>query len=277
MLDAQIIEMLRQKATDIRVATIHEIAHLGKGHIGGAMSIVEVLTYLYYHEMNVDPENPKKEGRDRFVCSKGHAGPSVYATLALKGFFPKDWLETLNVGGTNLPSHCDMNKTPGIDFTTGSLGQGASAAAGIALGQKIRGEKSFTYLMLGDGESQEGQVWEMAGFASTQKLGNLIAFTDFNRMQLDGYTKDIYCMDNIDTRWLGFNWHVQRINGHDFTEIDNAVQNAKSVTDRPSMIICDTVKSQGYKPGVGVKANHSMAVSAEDEASSIAVLTGGAK
>lgn len=277
MLDSQTLETLKQKATDIRVSTIHEIAHLGKGHIGGAMSIVEILTYLYYHEMNIDPSNPKMEGRDRFVCSKGHAGPSVYATLADKGFFPKEWLMTLNQGGTNLPSHCDMTKTPGIDFTTGSLGQGASAAAGIALGQKIKGEKSFTYLILGDGESQEGQVWEMAEFASTQKLGNLIAFTDFNKMQLDGYTKDVINMDNIDTRYLGFNWHVQRINGHDFEAIDTAVQNAKAVTDRPSMIICDTVKSYGYAPGIGVVANHSMAVSAEDEQSSIEKLTGGAK
>lgn len=277
MLDSQTLEMLKQKATEIRISTINEIAHLGKGHIGGAMSIVEILTYLYYYEMNVNPANPKMEGRDRLVCSKGHAGPAVYATLADKGYFPKEWLLTLNQGGTNLPSHCDMTKTPGIDFTTGSLGQGASAAAGIALGQRIKGEKSFTYLIVGDGESQEGQIWEMAEFASTQKLGNLIAFTDFNKMQLDGYTKDVICMDNIDTRWLGFNWHVQRINGHDFNELDNAIQVAKSVTDRPSMIICDTIKSWGYAPGVGSKSNHSMSVSEEDAKASIAALTGGAK
>ncbi|MCR5761247.1 MAG: transketolase [Sphaerochaetaceae bacterium] len=269
--------MLKEKAKEIRISTINEIAHLGKGHIGGAMSIVDVLAYLYYHEMNIDPSNPKMEGRDRFVCSKGHAGPSIYATLADKGYFPKDWLLTLNKGGTNLPSHCDMTKTPGIDFTTGSLGQGASAAAGIALGQKIKGEKAFTYLILGDGESQEGQVWEMAEFASTQNLGNLIAFTDFNKQQLDGYTKDVINMDNLDTRWLGFNWHVQRINGHDFNAIDDAVQAAKKVKDRPSMIIMDTIKSWGYAPGVGVVSNHSMAVSEEDAKSAIEALEGGAK
>lgn len=275
MLDSQTLEYLKQKATDIRISTINEIAHLGKGHIGGAMSIVEILTYLYYHEMNVDPKNPKMEGRDRLVCSKGHAGPSVYATLAEKGFFPKDWLMTLNQGGTNLPSHCDMTKTPGIDFTTGSLGQGASAAAGIALGQRAKGEKSFTYLILGDGESQEGQVWEMAEFASSQKLGNLIAFTDFNKQQLDGYTKDIIDMDNIDTRYLGFNWHVQRINGHDFNALDEAVQKAKLVTDRPSMIICDTVKSLGYLPGEGIASNHSMAVTEETAKIAVDALLGG--
>ncbi len=277
MLDCTTLEMLKEKAKEIRISTINEIAHLGKGHIGGAMSIVDVLVYLYYHEMNIDPSNPKMEGRDRFVCSKGHAGPSVYATLADKGYFPKDWLLTLNKGGTNLPSHCDMTKTPGVDFTTGSLGQGASAAAGIALGQKIKGEKSFTYLIIGDGESQEGQIWEMAEFASTQNLGNLIAFTDFNKQQLDGYTKDVINMDNIDTRWLGFNWHVQRINGHDLNAIDDAVQAAKKVTDRPSMIIMDTVKSWGYAPGVGIVSNHSMAVSEADAKSAIEALEGGAK
>lgn len=274
MLDNQTIEFLTQKAKDIRISTIHEIAHLGNGHIGGAMSIVEVLTYLYYHEMNIDPQNPKKEGRDRFVCSKGHAGPSVYATLAEKGYFPKEWLMTLNVGGTNLPSHCDMRKTPGVDFTTGSLGQGFSASVGIALGQKLKGENSYTYAIIGDGESQEGQIWEAAEFASTQGLGNLIAFTDFNRQQLDGYTADIINMDNIDTRWLGFNWHVQRINGHDFKAIDQAVQKAKAVKCRPSMIILDTIKSKGYAPGEGIKANHSMVVSPEDEQAAIAALLG---
>lgn len=277
MLDTQTLEALKAKATDLRVSTIREIAHLGNGHIGGSMSIIEVLTYLYFHEMNVDPSNPGMEGRDRFVCSKGHAGPAVYATLAEKGFFPKEWLMTLNQGGTNLPSHCDMLKTPGIDFTTGSLGQGASAAVGIALGQRLKGESSYTYLMLGDGESQEGQVWEAAEFASTQKLGNLIAFTDFNRQQLDGYTQDIINMDNIDTRWLGFNWHVQRINGHDFNQIAHAIECAKQAKDRPSMIILDTIKSKGYLPGEGIKANHSMVVSHEDEERAIEALTGGAK
>ena len=275
MLDLQTLQMLEKKAKEIRISTIKEIACLGKGHVGGSMSIVEILTYLYYHAMNIDPSKPKKEGRDRFVCSKGHAGPAVYATLSSKGFFPEDWLKTLNRGGTNLPSHCDMTKTPGVDFTTGSLGQGASAAAGIALGQKMKNENSFTYLILGDGESQEGQVWEMAEFASTYKLGNLIAFTDFNKMQLDGYTRDVINMDNIDTRWLGFNWHVQRINGHDFEMLDYAVQTAKEVKDRPSMIICDTVKSYGYIHGIGKLSNHSMSVSEEDAASAIKALEGG--
>ncbi len=260
MLEEQKLEALKKKAAHLRELTIREIAHLGSGHIGGSMSIIEILTYLYYEAMNVEPGNPQKEDRDRLVCSKGHAGPAVYATLADKGYFPVDWLMTLNQGGTNLPSHCDMNKTPGIDFTTGSLGQGASAAVGIALGQKIRHfYKAWTYLIVGDGESQEGEVWEAAEAAAQYKLGNLIAFTDLNKKQLDGYTDDIMSMDNIDTRWLGFNWHVQRIDGHDLNAIDNAVKKAKAVTDRPSMIICDTIKSKGFGPGERVEGNHSMA------------------
>jgi transketolase len=253
------VKRLKQVALEIRTLPIEEIGNFGSGHIGGSMSIVEMLTYLYYHEMRVDPSDPKKEDRDRFVCSKGHAGPAVYATLATKGYFPLEELKTLNQGGTNLPSHCDMNKTLGIDFTGGSLGQGFSAAIGIALGQKIRKIEANTFVVIGDGESQEGQIWEGAATAAQWKLGNLIAFTDFNRLQLDGYTSDIVSMENIDTRWLGFNWHVQRINGHDFTQIDRAVQIAKTVLDRPSMIIMDTVKSYGFIPGETTTANHSMA------------------
>jgi len=253
------VKELKQVALEIRKLTIEEIGNFGSGHIGGSMSIVELLTYLYYHEMRIDPSDPKKDDRDRFVCSKGHAGPAVYATLARKGYFPLEELKTLNQGGTNLPSHCDMKKTLGIDFTGGSLGQGFSAAIGIALGQKIRKIEANTFVVIGDGESQEGQIWEGAATAAQWKLGNLIAFTDFNRLQLDGYTSDILSMENIDTRWLGFNWHVQRINGHDFAQIDQAVQIAKTVLDRPSMIIMDTVKSYGFVPGEATAANHSMA------------------
>ncbi len=250
---------LKQQALKIREMTIREIGHFGSGHIGGSMSIVELLTYLYYEELRIDPKDPKKEDRDRFVCSKGHAGPAVYATLASKGYFPEEWLLTLNQGGTKLPSHCDMTKTPGVDFTGGSLGQGFSAAVGIALGQKIKKIDARTYVVIGDGESQEGQIWEGAETAAQWKLGNLIAFTDLNKLQLDGYTEDVVTMDNIDTRWLGFNWHVQRINGHDFREIALAIEKAKKVTDRPSMIVLDTIKSYGFIPGEGTTANHSIA------------------
>ena len=275
MLDAQTLRQLQDQALELRKLTIREIGHLGSGHIGGSMSIIELLTYLYFVEMDVTPSDPKRADRDRLVCSKGHAGPAVYATLAAKGYFPTAWLDTLNEGGTNLASHCDMNKTPGVDFTTGSLGQGSSAAVGIALGQKLLGQKANTFLIIGDGESQEGQIWEAAETAAQWKLGNLIAFTDFNRQQLDGYTEDIMGMENIDTRWLGFNWHVQRINGHDFNLLDRAIKAAKAVTDRPSMIILDTVKSKGYAPGEGIKANHSMAITVDAAEQAIALLEKG--
>ena len=163
---------------EIRRMTVECIGSIGSGHIGGSMSIAELMKVLYFDKMNVDPANPKMEGRDRLVVSKGHAGPVVYATLALKGFFPKEWLYTLNKFGTNLPSHCDMNKTPGVDMTAGSLGQGFSCSVGIALGSKIKKDGATIYTVIGDGESQEGQIWEAAMLAASRKLDNLIAFTD---------------------------------------------------------------------------------------------------
>ena len=183
--------------------------------------------------MKIEPKNPKMKERDKLVMSKGHAGPTLYAILADKGYFPLEWLYTLNKGGTNLPSHCDMNRTPGIDFTTGSLGQGSSAAAGIALADRIKGNPATTFLIIGDGESQEGQVWEMAMFAAHYKLGNLIAFLDNNKMQIDGETKDVMGIENLEEKWKGFGWHVQRINGHDFVELSEAVSTAKKVENAP--------------------------------------------
>src|SRR5215510_3597053 len=175
---------LKKQAKEIRKLTIEEIGTLGTGHIGGAMSIVDLLALLYFHRMKVDPKNPRWEERDQLVVSKGHSGPAVYAALALKGFFPKDWLYTLNKGGTKLPSHCDRNLTPGIDMTTGSLGQGFSAAIGIALGLRLDKKTSTVYTIIGDGESNEGQIWEGALFGGMQKLSNLVAFTDYNKQQL---------------------------------------------------------------------------------------------
>ena len=190
-MDKSVLNALKDEAFGIRCSTIREIASFGSGHIGGSMSIVELLTYLYYREMKVDPQNPKMDDRDRLVVSKGHSGPAVYATLARKGFFPEEWLSTLNQGGTKLPSHCDMTKTPGVDFTGGSLGQGISAAVGIALGQRLKKQDARTFCIIGDGESQEGEVWEAAESAGAWKLDNLFVFLDLNGQQLDGYTKDI--------------------------------------------------------------------------------------
>ncbi len=267
-------EDLLDKAFQIRSATIREIASFGSGHIGGAMSICDLLALLYFNKMNVDPKNPKKDDRDRLVVSKGHAGPAVYATLALKGFFPMEMLSTLNQGGTNLPSHCDMLKTPGIDFTAGSLGQGFSAAMGIALGNRVKGVDATVYTIIGDGESQEGQIWEAAEFAGAQKLDNVIAFEDLNGQQLDGYTKDIIPeeAESVRKRWESFGWDTTVVDGHDVEALDNAIENAKKTEGKPHMIVMITQKSRGYVFGEGVKANHSMPVKPEQAEEAIKVL-----
>lgn len=272
-MEKQDLEMLIEKAKEIRKLTIDEVGFLGVGHIGGAMSVVEILTVLYYKILqNIDPKDPRKEGRDKVVLSKGHAGPTLYAILADKGYFPKEWLHTLNKGGTMLPSHCDMNRTPGIDFTTGSLGQGASAAAGIALADKLKKHDAFTYLIIGDGESQEGQVWESAMFASHYKLGNLIAFNDYNKMQIDGTTYDVMGIDDVNTKWHGFGWHVQRVDGHNPAQLTEAVLRAKQVSERPSMIICDTIKAKGFSLAEGQVGSHSMPFAYEQAQEAIAAL-----
>ena len=273
-MDKKILEELREKAYEIRCLTIREISSFGSGHIGGAMSICDILSLLYFKEMNIDSSNPKKEDRDRLVVSKGHAGPAVYATLALKGFFPKEMLSTLNQGGTSLPSHCDMLKTPGIDFTAGSLGQGFSAAMGIAVGQRVKGIDAWTYTIVGDGESQEGQIWEAAEFAGAQKLDRVIAFEDLNGQQLDGYTKDIIPeeAESVKQRWESFGWDTTVVDGHDIEALDEAVERAKKTPGKPHMIIALTQKSRGYVFGEGVKANHSMSVKPEQAEEAIRVL-----
>ncbi|MGH0052733.1 MAG: transketolase [Sphaerochaetaceae bacterium] len=260
----QALKQLQDIARTIRRDTIEEIGNLGVGHIGGALSVVDILTLLYFRMMeNIDPNNPRKERRDKLVLSKGHAGPALYAVLAEKGYFPKEWLLTLNKGGTNLPSHCDMNRTPGIDFTTGSLGQGSSAAVGIALADKLKRNKAYTYLIIGDGESQEGQIWEMAMFAAQYKLSNIIAFTDYNKLQIDGSISDIIDLKDIELKWKSFGWFVQRVNGHDFEALETAIMQAKSQEEKPSMIICDTIKAKGFSIAEGLASSHNMAYTRE--------------
>jgi transketolase len=274
-MEAQRLAYLKSKALEIRKMTIEEIGMLGSGHIGGAMSLIELLTLLYFDRMKVDPKNPRMEDRDWLVVSKGHAGPALYATLALKGFFPTDWLATLNRGGTRLPSHCDRNQTPGIDMTTGSLGQGFSAAVGIALGLRLDKKTSRVYAVIGDGESDEGQIWEAALFAGNQKIANLTAFTDYNKQQLDGYTKDIADLDDLPDKWKAFGWFVQRVDGHDLAALDAAIDKAATVTDQPSMIIMDTIKGKGCSFAEGNAANHSMVFNLDQAREAIAVLDAG--
>ena len=261
-LDADERVRLENAAREIRKRTIDAIGYLGVGHIGGSLSIVELLSVLYFKQMRIDPSNPHMDSRDRLVLSKGHAGPALYSTLALKGYFPLEWLHTLNKGGTNLPSHCDRNKTPGIDMTTGSLGQGLSAACGIALANRIDGRNVITYAIIGDGESDEGQVWEAAMFARHHRLDHLIACTDCNKMQIDGMTSAILDVEALQDKWAAFGWLVSRVDGHDVGAVSAAVDAARASaeegTGKPSMIILDTIKGKGAAFCEGLITNHNM-------------------
>lgn len=249
---------------EIRRQTVECIYSIGKGHIGGAMSIVEVLAELYFEKMNIDPTQPKMEGRDRLIVSKGHAGPAVYATLALRGYFPVEELKTLNKIGTHLPSHCDMRQTVGIDMTTGSLGQGFSCAVGIATGSQIKKDGATIYTIIGDGESQEGQIWEAAMYAAHRKLDNLIAFTDCNKMQIDGYVDQVCSLGDLAAKWRSFGWHVQEVDGHDCDAIGKAIDEAKAHKGQPSMILLDTVKGKDVSFAVAAGPGcHSMSITEE--------------
>jgi len=257
---------LEEMSKQIRKNTVRAIGNLGVGHIGGCLSICDLLSCLYFGDvMNIDPKNPKMEGRDRLVLSKGHAGPALYGTLAAKGFFKEEELDTLNRPGTNLPSHCDMNKTPGIDMTTGSLGQGFSCAVGVAVGSKIKKDSATIYTIIGDGESQEGQIWEAAMLAGHKKLNNLIAFTDYNKLQIDGTVDEVNSLGDLEKKWESFGWSVQRIDGHDCDAIIKAINKAKGCNDKPSMIILDTIKGKGvsFVEAAG-SGNHNMPFGKED-------------
>jgi transketolase len=272
VIDQEKIQELKRFATQIRLGAMQEFRVLGFGHIGGAMSIVETLAVLYGAVMNIDPKNPRWQNRDWLVMSKGHAGPALYATLALKGFFPISELLTLNQAKTNLPSHCDRNKTLGVDMTTGSLAQGMSTAIGVALGNRLDGRKSYTYLILGDGECDEGQVWEGALFAGHRKLSNLVSFVDNNKKQLDGYTKDICDLGDIAGKFAQFNWFTQDVDGSDVGQIYAAIENAKAQHQQPSMIVLHTLKGKGCTFAENVLLNHHMTFTREQADGAIAQL-----
>ena len=255
------IDFCKQVRRDI----IEQIGAFGSGHVGGALSIVEILCVLYKKHMKIDPSNSKMEGRDRLVLSKGHAGPALYAVLCNLGFFDRSYLSTLNSPGTNLPSHCDMNKTPGVDMTTGSLGQGLSCAVGMALGSRLRQDGASIYAIIGDGESQEGQIWEAAMFASHQCLDNLTVFLDYNGAQIDGLVSDVCSIEPIYDKWVSFGWNTIFVeDGHSCEALDNAINECKKVSGRPHMIIAKTIKGKGFKLAEEAGVNsHSMKLSNE--------------
>lgn len=263
---------MKRFAADIRIETIKMFAEAGYGHIGGSMSIADVLAVLYGGVMKIDPSNPLWEERDMLVLSKGHSGPGLYSALALKGYFPMEELKTLNKGGTNLPSHCDRQKTTGIDMTTGSLGQGVSTAMGLALGSRLKGLDNYTYLIIGDGEMQEGQVWEGAEFAAHHGLSNLIAFVDHNKKQLDGLVEDICKPFDIQVKFESFGWHAQTVRGYDVEEIYEAISIAKKERNKPSMIVLDTVKGKGCSFAEFEDFNHYMVINHEMAGEAIEVI-----
>ena len=270
---------LKKFAAEIRMEVCKMIATVPAGHLGGSLSVADALAVLYGGKLNYDPKNPKWEGRDWVVMSKGHCGPALYASLAITGFFPKEQLATLNKPGTDLPSHCDRNHTPGIDMTTGSLGQGASTAAGVAAGLKLDGKTNKVYLILGDGEIQEGQVWEMAMMAASKKLDNLIALVDYNHLQIDGRTDndEVCCLGDIKAKFEAFGWYGQMVDGHDVDAIAAAVDNAKAHAGSPSVIILDTIKGKGWSKTENVAGSHSRGFTAEELEEALGEISGALK
>ncbi len=232
-------------ANKVRYYTIDMIKNLGFGHLGGALSMADILSVLYEEELRVDPSNPKKEDRDYFVLSKGHGGPSLYATLALKGYFPIDKLYTLNKAPTTIPSHPDRLLIPGVDATTGSLGQGISQAVGIALGLRLKDKGQRVYSIVGDGELQEGQCWEAIENAAHEKLSNIVMFIDVNRMQLDGKTNTICESFSIFEKVKAFGWNAIEIDGHNLDQIRDALKKAKECKDKPTAVVANTIKGKG--------------------------------
>ncbi len=232
-------------AAQIRIESIKMISQAGSGHPGGSLSSADILSVLYFNIMNYNLKNPKDPKRDYFILSKGHGCPALYAALALAGYFPKEELSTLRKFGSRLQGHPDMLKLPFLEASTGSLGQGLSIAVGIALAHKIKAQPNRVYCLMGDGEVDEGNVWEAAMFASMHKLGNLIAIIDRNRIQLDGFCKDIMDTEPLADKWNAFGWHIISVDGHDIPALLNAFEEAKKVKSKPVMLIAQTTKGKG--------------------------------
>ena len=255
VMDAKKLKETKVFAARIRVETLKALAEAGCGHVGGSLDLAELMAVLYGGKMRIDPANPAWADRDFLVMSKGHAGPVLYATLALKGFFPMEELATLNKIGTSLPSHCDRRKTPGVDMTAGSLGQGISAATGIALGNQLAGRDNYTYCVVGDGEMDEGSVWESMLLAPQLKLSRYIVIVDNNGMQIDGVTKDVLNLGNLTAKAAEFGWYAVDVDGHDPAAIDRAINDCRAA-GRPAFINLHTVKAKGWAKYEGQVGSH---------------------
>lgn len=245
-------------AVKIRRDILNMLEHVGSGHLGGSMSIVELMSVLYSHRLHIDPKNPRWEDRDRVVLSKGHAGPAWYAALAESGFFPTEKLLTLNDGGTMLPSHPDRTKTPGVDMTTGSLGQGTSTAAGIATALRLKGSERHAYLIVGDGELNEGQCWEAFQYLAARRLDNCVVIIDWNKRQLDGTLEEVMNPFDIAKKMEAFGFDVQTVNGQDIQAVDAALEKAENTEGVAPCIVLDTVKGAGIPFFETYPGNHSV-------------------
>ncbi|MDD3540988.1 MAG: transketolase [Eubacteriales bacterium] len=263
-MDNSQISELSQFAAQIRLEIVRMIGKRGFGHLAGSLSVADALAVLYHFVMRYDPKNPQWEDRDLLVMSKGHAGPALYATLALKGFFPMSWLETLNQPGTRLPSHCDRRLTPGVDMTTGSLGQGTSIAAGMALAKKLSRDDNRIFLFVGDGECNEGQVWEAAMFSAQHQLDNMVWFIDYNKKQLDGLLEDVMDILDIRQKFEDFGFDAVEIDGHDPVAIRRAIDQVSDKNGKPGCIVLDTVKGKGISFVECMELNHHLRLSEEE-------------
>jgi len=263
-------EMLNEKAKDLRTDVVDMLCEAGSGHSGGSLSIADVFSYIYFSgDFDIDPSTQKDPKRDRLVLSKGHACPILYAALAEKGYFDKKHLGTLRKFGSILQGHPDMKKTPGVEISTGSLGQGLSAAVGMALGARLNKDDCKIIAILGDGECNEGQIWEAALSASHYKLDNLVAVLDKNGLQIDGFTKDVMDTEPLSDKWRSFGWKVIEINGHDFDQIEEAFNEAAGQSDQPCCIIADTVKGKGVSFMENMCDWHGKAPSEEEKAKAL--------
>jgi transketolase len=264
MLNEQTVKDLEQTARRLRVEILKMLNTARSGHTGGSLSAIDVLTVLYFHQLRHDPGNPRWEERDRFVLSKGHAAPALYACLAEAGYFPHEELKGLRRLGSKLQGHPDMNKTPGVEVCTGSLGQGISQAVGLALASRLAGRKSRIYTLLGDGEMQEGQVWEAAMAAAHYRLDNLCAIIDQNGLQIDGEVDKVMGVAPLGPKFLAFNWHVLEVDGHDIRAIAQALDVAAQTSGRPTLIVARTVKGKGV-PFFEHKASYHGVPPSDDE------------
>ena len=274
MKEGENMSNLNEICHTVRRDIVSTLVTAGCGHPGGSLSAVEIVTTLYFDKMHIDPANPRDPNRDRFVLSKGHATLMMYSVLAERGYFPVEELKTFRKNWSRLPGHSDMNKVPGIDMTTGSLGQGLAVANGMALAGRTQGKDYYCYALLGDGELQEGMVWEAAMAAAHYKLDHVIAFVDRNGLQIDGTTEQVMGLEPLADKWRSFGWHVQEIDGHDVEAISRAVDEAKSVKGKPSVIIAKTVKGKGVSFMENRVEFHGKALNKEQAAAAMAEMEG---